>query len=57
MRHAPYAVTPAAAQRWLVHFRAALDDAALTPEQDAQLWEYVTHAAQFMVNAFEEQVT
>ena len=50
MRHAPYAVTPASAQRWLHHFRAGLDAAALTPEQDAQFWDYVTHAAQFMVN-------
>ena len=55
MRHAPFAVSPAAAQRWLVHFRAALDDLVasgdLTPEQDAQFWAYVTHAATFMVNA------
>lgn len=50
MRHAPYAVTPAAAERWLHHFRAGLDEAGLTPEQDAQFWAYVTHAAQFMVN-------
>jgi len=50
MRHAPFAVTPDAAQHWLKHFRAALDDVALTPEQDAQFWDYVTHAAQFMVN-------
>lgn len=50
MRHAPFAVTPAAAQRWLVHFRAGLDSVALTPEQDAQFWGYITHAAQFMIN-------
>ncbi len=54
MRHAPFAVTPAAAQRWLVHFRAGLDAANLTAEQDAQFWAYVTHAAQFMVNSLEE---
>ena len=42
-----------AKQRWLVHFRAGLDEAALTPEQDAQFWDYVTHAAQFMVNSAE----
>ena len=54
MRHAPFAVTPAAAERWLVHFREGLDAADLTPEQDAQFWDYVTHAAQFMVNTFEE---
>ena len=46
-------VTPAAAQHWLVHFRAGLDEADLTPEQDAQFWDYVTHAAQFMVNTLE----
>jgi hemoglobin len=50
MRHAPFAVTPKAKEHWLRHFRAGLDAAHLTPEQDAQFWEYVTHAAQFMVN-------
>ena len=50
MRHAPFEVTPHAAERWLVHFRAALDEVALTPEQDRQFWDYVTHAAQFMIN-------
>ncbi|GAB2881910.1 globin [Nocardioides pacificus] len=50
MRHAPYAVNPASKERWLVHFREGLDEVALPPEQDAQLWDYVTHAAQFMIN-------
>lgn len=54
MRHAPFKVSPAAKDRWLVHFRAGLDEANLTPEQDAQFWDYVTHAAQFMVNTFED---
>ena len=31
MRHAPFAVTPEAAQRWLVHFREGLDSVELTP--------------------------
>ena len=53
MRHAPFAVTPDAKDHWLRHFRAALDEVALPPEQDAQFWDYVTHAAQFMVNSFE----
>jgi hemoglobin len=53
MRHAPFKVTPAAAERWLVHFRAGLDSADLTPEQDERFWDYVTHAAQFMVNTLE----
>lgn len=50
MRHAPFAVTPLAAEHWLMHFRAGLDAAQLTPEQDERFWNYVTHAAQFMVN-------
>ncbi|GAA4119543.1 globin [Nocardioides fonticola] len=53
MRHAPYRVDDDARVRWLTHMRAALDGADLTPEQDAQFWEYVTHAAQFMVNTLE----
>jgi hemoglobin len=60
MRHAPFAVTPTAKEHWLIHFRAALDEARdeglLTPEQDAQFWDYVTHAAQFMVNTFDDAV-
>ena len=32
---------------------AGLDAADLTPEQDARFWDYVTHAAQFMVNTME----
>jgi hemoglobin len=54
MRHAPFAVTPVARDHWLLHFRAGLDAANLTPEQDAQFWDYVTHAAQFMVNTLDE---
>ena len=54
MRHAPFAVTPKAKAHWLRHFRDALDEVALPPEQDAQFWDYVTHAAQFMVNTFDE---
>jgi hemoglobin len=27
---------------------------ALPPEQDARFWDYITHAAQFMVNSFDE---
>jgi hemoglobin len=53
MRHAPFAVTPLAAERWLVHFRAGLDAVELTPEQDETFWGYVAHAAQFMVNTLE----
>ena len=30
------------------------DAVGLTPEQDAQFWDYVTHAAQFMINTMED---
>ncbi len=53
MRHAPFKVDPAAKDHWLQHFRAGLDSVDLTPEQDQQFWDYVTHAAQFMVNKLE----
>lgn len=55
MRHAPFKVTLAARDRWLVHFRAGLDAANLQADLDQQFWDYVTHAAQFMVNTFDEQ--
>ncbi|NUR06092.1 MAG: globin [Nocardioidaceae bacterium] len=53
MRHAPFAVTPKAAEHWLRHFRDGLDEANLPAELDAQFWDYVQHAAKFMVNTFE----
>jgi hemoglobin len=54
MRHVPYPVSPGAAERWLALFRTALDEAELTPEQDEQFWQYLTHAANFMINTDEE---
>ena len=53
MRHAPFAVTTLAKEHWLQHFREGLDAVDLTPEQDERFWDYVTHAAQFMVNTFD----
>ena len=55
MRHAPFAVTPRARDLWLGHMRAALDEIALTPEQDNQIWTYMVMAAQSMVNTDEPQ--
>ena len=51
MRHAPFVVNQEAKEHWLTHFRAALDDAALSPEDDAKFWGYVTYAAEFMINS------
>ena len=53
MRHAPFKVNVEAKDHWLTHFRAGLDSANLPPELDAKFWDYVTHAAQFMVNSFD----
>lgn len=50
MRHAPFAVTPDARDRWLRHFRKGLDAAHLDPEHDQAFWAYAQHAAKFMIN-------
>ena len=54
MRHAPFAITPAARDHWLEHMRAALNSLALPGLQDATLWAYLDRAAQAMVNTLEE---
>ncbi len=51
MRHAEFRVDDEARRHWLDCFRAGLDEAELTPEQDQQFWAYVTNAAQFLLNA------
>jgi len=56
MRHAPFAVTPEARDRWLVHMRTAVDEMGLPPELDQQLWEYLVAAAHSMVNTFGDDV-
>lgn len=53
MRHAPFAVTPDAKERWLKHMHAALDEAELPPMHDAAFRDYVERAALAMVNRFE----
>ncbi|MCZ4499478.1 MAG: globin [Marmoricola sp.] len=50
MRHAPFEVTPTAAVHWLKHFKDGLESVGLSDEHADQFWDYVTHAAQFMVN-------
>ena len=54
MRHAPFAVTHEAREHWLRHFRAGLDEVNLPPELDEQFWNYITYAAQSMVNRLEQ---
>ena len=51
MRHAPFAVTPAARDAWLTHMRAAVDDLGLHEDLAAQLWMYFEMAAATMINS------
>jgi truncated hemoglobin YjbI len=53
MRHLPFAVTPAARDRWLVHMRAAVEELHLSPLHEATLWDYLQRAAHAMVNTLE----
>lgn len=61
IRHAPFAVTREAADRWLFHMLGALDQlnrdpaTSLTPESDAALREYLTRAAEFLINTTDER--
>jgi len=53
-RHAPFAVTPQARDRWLTHMHAALGQSGLSEEHTQQFWEYVVRAAHFLVNSPDE---
>jgi hemoglobin len=50
MRHAPFDITEYHRDLWLKHMRAALDNRHLSPEQDAQMWDYLVMAANSMIN-------
>jgi len=54
MRHAPYAVTPQQRDRWLTHMSAAIDSIQLSPADEELMRGYMSHAANFMVNAPDE---
>ena len=49
-RHAPFRVDRAAHDAWLRHMRAALDEIGLAPEADRVLWDYLTTAADMLIN-------
>jgi hemoglobin len=51
MRHAGFHIDLEARDRWLRHMRAAVDAAGLSEADTAELWAYLEHAANFMVNA------
>jgi hemoglobin len=50
MRHMPFAVTPLARDRWLLHMRAAVGTLELSPLHEAMLCDYLERAAHAMVN-------
>lgn len=54
MRHAPFPVTPAARDHWLMHMRGAVDTLDLAPLHRAELWDYLERAAHSLVNTAEE---
>jgi len=51
IRHAPFKVNEEARDRWLGHFAQGLVAVDLTEEQRAEFWQYVTHAANFLLNS------
>jgi hemoglobin len=51
MRHAGFHIDLAARDLWLGHMRAAVDAAGLAEADREELWAYLEHAANFMVNA------
>lgn len=53
MRHAEFAVTPDARDRWLQHMSAAVDALELSPMDHAELTDYLERAAHAMVNTFD----
>ena len=53
LRHAPFAVNPAARERWLRLMNTALDEARFPPEADAFLREFFHGVATMLVNRAE----
>jgi hemoglobin len=49
-RHAPFAVTPRARDRWLGHMHDAVLESGMSEEHAQQFWEYIVRAAHFLVN-------
>ncbi|MCR6491461.1 globin [Cellulomonas sp. P24] len=53
-RHAPFAVTPQARDRWLRHMRTAVESLGLAPLDQAMLWDYLERAAHSLINTPED---
>ncbi|MBP2319823.1 hemoglobin [Kibdelosporangium banguiense] len=52
MRHAPFQVGPIQRDAWLRCMRVAVDEAGLSEEHRAQLWNYLEMAANSLVNSW-----
>ncbi len=50
MRHARFAIGPAQADAWLGHMASAVREAALPPEDEAELLDYLVMAARSLIN-------
>jgi len=50
MRHARFSIGEAERDAWLRHMRTALDEIALDPAHDEELWRYLVMAAHSLVN-------
>jgi len=50
MRHARFSIGEAERDAWLRHMRSALDEIALDPARDDELWRYLVMAANSLVN-------
>jgi hemoglobin len=51
LRHAPFVIASAQHDAWLRHMREALDALALAEADDAQLWAYLSMAADSLRNS------
>ncbi len=50
MRHVHFAIGEAERDAWLRHMRTALDELALPPRYDDELWDYLVMAANSLIN-------
>jgi hemoglobin len=51
MRHVHFRIGEAERDAWLRHMRTAMDEIALDPDHDEQLWQYLVMAAHSLVNS------
>ncbi|NDJ34685.1 MAG: globin [Chloroflexi bacterium] len=51
MRHMPYAITPAARDRWFTYMVEAIDEVGIPEPIRSQMVEYFDRGATFLINA------